>query len=248
MHKYICFCFLLVFFKLPWALAPDNRDAWVIWNTGQGLWVTHVLPFSCTHYDFGGEIGSFKYIRGKLLANCAYKENRLNLSHWHADHYINLNYLVKSLPRVCWESQPLFRPDNLSIKKIINLNIPSCLASEQKVQSWAPLQFKSVNESSNIYLANQILLPGDSPLAQEKKWSKSFTGLTKVKLLVLGHHGSRTSSGLQLLRKLPNLSVAVSSARRARYGHPHRQTLVRLQKSRVPVLRTEEWGNIWFSF
>jgi competence protein ComEC len=45
---------------------------------------------------------------------------------------------------------------------------------------------------------------------------------------------------------MPGLRVAVASARERRYGHPHQETELILRKFRVPLLRTEDWGNIHF--
>lgn len=240
--------FIMSFLKMTWAQAPTNQNSWVVWNVGQGLWVTHILPFTCTHYDFGGEIGSFKRLRQTLLKQCAYKQNRLNLSHWHADHFIQFNYIIKVLPKVCWESQPLYRPKTSLTEKIRTIHLPSCSATENSnVQSWTPLNYKSMNDSSSVFLDQNVLLPGDSSTAQEKNWSQILNKINQTEVLILGHHGSRTSTGVSLLSQLPKLKFSISSARIQRYGHPHKLTLRRLKRDLIPVLRTEDWGNIWFS-
>ncbi len=244
--KYFCLIFLLSFLKMNFAQAPGNENKWVLWNVGQGLWATHIRPFTCNHYDFGGEIGSFKRIREKLLANCAYKQNRLNLSHWHADHFVNLGYLIKAVPDICWESRPLFTPQTVSVRKILAYRIRKCEADDFYNQSWAPLNFKSVNESSSIFFDENVLLPGDSPKAQEKYWLKDLKNLEQTRVLVLGHHGSYTSSSRELIQKLRKLKFAIASARRSKYGHPHRITQQNFDLANVPILTTEHWGNIWF--
>ena len=33
----------MVYFKSSLALAPEYVNRWVVWNTGQGQWVTHIL-------------------------------------------------------------------------------------------------------------------------------------------------------------------------------------------------------------
>ena len=224
-----------------------NKNIWVAWNVGQGLWVTNITPLTCTHFDFGGEIGSFKNIRDALLSHCAYKENRLNLSHWHADHYMNFSYLLKAIPNLCWESQPLFKPINKSTEKIRMVELPTCeSATRQQFQSWTPLNFKTANESSRIFLFQKVLLPGDSPKSQEKIWSRKINHINETKVLILGHHGSHSSTGPDLLRQLTQLKFSISSARNSRYGHPHRTTVKHLKQRLVPILRTEDWGHIWF--
>lgn len=71
-----------------------------------------------------------------------------------------------------------------------------------------------------------------------------MTDLKSVRVLALGHHGSRTSTSKDLLKELPNLKLAIASARKRRYGHPHRETVEALGKFKVPILSTEDWGNI----
>jgi competence protein ComEC len=64
--------------------------------------------------------------------------------------------------------------------------------------------------------------------------------------LILGHHGSQTSSSQAFLTQArPGLAIA--SARRARYGHPHRKVVSRLRQKKIPTLTTEDWGSLFFS-
>jgi competence protein ComEC len=73
-----------------------------------------------------------------------------------------------------------------------------------------------------------------------------LSGLSGSRILVLGHHGSRTSTSSLLLDHLPRLTAAVSSARFRKYGHPHARVRRDLAKRHIPLLRTEEWGNLHF--
>jgi competence protein ComEC len=89
-----------------------------------------------------------------------------------------------------------------------------------------------------------LLAPGDSPRDEEKKWIHHFAGLERVRVLVLGHHGSRTSTSQDLLAKLSGVRVAIASARFRRYGHPHTEVVRELAQRKISLLRTEEWGTI----
>ena len=237
--------FLIVFFKLKFSEAPMHIDAWVAWNIGQGQWVTHILNDYCRHFDAGGEFGSFKKIKKSLMYHCGTKTNEIALSHWDLDHFFNLPSLAKALPRVCWRYQPVFASQKAQARKILQLELPICQAGAL-LNYWSPPAAHTTNESSAVFSEQQALLPGDSPINQEKIWSQQLE-LAKIKILILGHHGSRTSSGRDLLTRLPALQFAVSSARYARYRHPHPDTLKRLREFNVPVLRTEDWGHIWFT-
>jgi competence protein ComEC len=61
-----------------------------------------------------------------------------------------------------------------------------------------------------------------------------------------GHHGSNTSSGELLLSRIkPEYSV-ISAGKDNKYGHPHGETLERLQKYSKEVLSTIDSGSIAF--
>ncbi len=250
MKKTVLICFTLIVFKLGTALAPRQENEWIVWNVGQGQWVTHVLPLTCIHYDFGGELGTFKTIRQKFLKKCALKENRLRLSHWDYDHFLNLPFLVKAVPRVCWDRAVPHPPRKSVVQKVLDLKVPRCGTPFEvdHSESWRPKHYRTTNDSSEIYLNQKVLLTGDSPIRQEKKWIHYLPGINRAEILLLGHHGSATSTGQSLLNHLPQLKLAVASARKARFGHPHRKVLKRLTKSKIPVLTTEDWGNIHIEF
>ncbi len=68
----------------------------------------------------------------------------------------------------------------------------------------------------------------------------------KVTVYKAGHHGSNTSSGELLLSRItPEYSV-ISAGRDNKYGHPHVETLERLQKYSQEVLSTIDKGSVTF--
>lgn len=242
----LVFIFMMIILKLSLAQAPFRQDYWVVWNIGQGQWVTHVLTDECIHYDIGGEIGSIKAIKNKLLQSCGAKRNLITLSHWDLDHYVNLNAFTKIATDICWLDRPAITKLNKSILTTSELAIPQCKNVDHKIQRWKLGKGNSTNDLSTVSYENGWLLPGDSTIKNEKNWSKEMSAIDKTKFLVLGHHGSRTSTSDILLKRLPNLKLVIASARQRKYGHPHKETLLRLQKNKTPVLKTEDWGSIWF--
>jgi competence protein ComEC len=109
-----------------------------------------------------------------------------------------------------------------------------------------PWKARNSNDQSEILFSTtfQVIFPGDSSKAQEKYWREQAPAYTKG--LILGHHGSSTSTSKELLKQMPSLKWAVASARFRRYGHPHWKVAELLKKHRIPLLKTEDWGHLHF--
>ncbi len=238
--------FIMVLFKQNIAFTPVYFNYWVVWNVGQGQWVTHITPDTCLHYDAGGESKPFLQLKKTFLSYCGDKNNQIHLSHWDLDHYSYIYNMARTIPKICWRSLPSFGQDKKTAQSLIQLNIKPCFEISNNTYHWLQTGAQKTNDSSTIFFENSFLMTGDSPASLEKIWSQDFKAIENTKILILGHHGSRTSTSRNLLLRLPDLKLAVASARYAKYRHPHRETLARLNEFNIPVLKTEDWGNIWF--
>jgi len=93
---------------------------------------------------------------------------------------------------------------------------------------------------------NSFLFTGDSPQSIEKYLAGSLEDYLDVDVLKLGHHGSNTSnSDLFLGFASPEYAVA-SVGLENNYGHPHKEIIDLLEIFEIPLLRTDESGNIIF--
>ncbi len=113
------------------------------------------------------------------------------------------------------------------------------------VESRAGRTTASTNGTSIIgrflYRNFSVLLPGDASNRAERAAAPS---VSDVDILKVGHHGSRTSTTPELLNAArPELAV-ISVGAGNPYGHPHEATLERLAARGIPVLRTDERGDI----
>jgi competence protein ComEC len=103
------------------------------------------------------------------------------------------------------------------------------------------------NEASHVFeIQGVALVTGDSPKGNERIWSRRLARGDASPVLVLGHHGSRTSTSETLLQRLPRLVMAVASARKNRYGHPHPEVARLLRSRGIALLSTEVWGHLRF--
>ncbi|XGC79698.1 ComEC/Rec2 family competence protein [Bdellovibrio bacteriovorus] len=232
------FCLLLITFSPSYVLHIPALSFFIVWNVGQGQWTTAVTPGACYHFDMGGEF----FPLSKIIQQCRYKTNMAFLSHWDWDHVGGLTKIKKKLP-MCIALRPL-GPASKKKRKLL-AGFKDCPGDTiPLLKRWHPTQFKNANEQSQVLLFKHVLLPGDSPSEHEKLWMKE-SWISQTRFLVLGHHGSNTSSSAELLSALPSGIQAISSARWARYKHPHSSVELRLKQARIPILRTEDWGNIW---
>lgn len=91
-----------------------------------------------------------------------------------------------------------------------------------------------------------FLLTGDLP---SKRESQLFGDrLPKhVTVYKAGHHGSKTSSGEELLTYIRPEYAVISAGKDNKYGHPNAETLERLQKYSKEILSTIDRGTITFA-
>jgi competence protein ComEC len=231
---------LLAFLLWPISLTMPLDSRWIIWNVGQGEWVTWVTHDRCYHFDMGGE-------RMPDIRVCADKQNRVYFTHWDLDH---IGFAAKAqavLPHICLGQAPLGEASRRKQKLLAHLK--PC-APDPIVRIWKPFPPRkkgkqSANELCQIYVVNgKMLVTGDAPMAEERQALFSGWRPGPIRWLVLGHHGSRTSTSDTLLDALPELRLAIATARHKKYGHPHPETIERLNRHHIPLLTTEEWGNI----
>jgi competence protein ComEC len=90
-------------------------------------------------------------------------------------------------------------------------------------------------------------LTGDLTVAGEKKILRSHAFL-KSDVLKLGHHGSKTSSSRNFLTAVDPRLALVSSGRKNRFRHPHKQVTDRLDSLGIPYLNTAKRGTITVQF
>lgn len=118
-----------------------------------------------------------------------------------------------------------------------------------EVFAWAPEPgSRDAGNGGSIVLsvaasARSAWLPGDSGVREERRLLERYD-LPRVDLLVPGHHGARESTSAEVLAQLdPGLAVA-SCGRDNSYGHPHPQTVMRLQRQGAIVLTTASAGTL----
>jgi len=262
----------------PSAVRSPATSELIVWNVGQGQWVTWIEDETCHHFDLGGERAPWS----ALHHVCGRKRNIAHFSHWDWDHIGFANTALRHLLRLCvrerpagpaieWKRRwlariPNCRPevantndDRPKIVQVFGQESPdksSPNTSSREIQSTPqrsgssshPTSRSPSNDASRVFWlpAAGALIPGDSTTAKEAQWGPRLAQPASIRLLVLGHHGSRTSTSRGLLQRLRGLKQAVASARFARYGHPHASVAQRLRLHGVALVSTEDWGTLHF--
>jgi competence protein ComEC len=182
----------------------------IIWNVGQGQWISWITDKECWHADMGGEFAPWREIQFR----CRQKPNVIALSHWDSDHINFIGRIPRALPDSCL----LYPPEGVSSprKQKMLRRVKICDQIVSPFSTWAQdpsNRHLTSNDTSRILLWQSVLTPGDSSKHSESIWANHLTGIENTRILLLGHHGSRTSTGDVLLSKLPKLIIAIASAR-----------------------------------
>ena len=190
------------------------------------------------------------------------------LTHPHADH---VNGLVEVLTRYKVE-EILYTGVNYNnqayyeLKEIIqekNIKVTFAIAGQDyefdnnikleilyPFKSLQDVEVKEVNNSSIVtlldYNETEFLLTGDLEKEGELELIKKYQDLS-TEVLKAGHHGSKSSSSLELLRAVSPEYVVIQSGKDNSFNHPHEITLNRLQNLEIDVLRNDSLGNIEFT-
>lgn len=92
----------------------------------------------------------------------------------------------------------------------------------------------------------KCIFTGDLDRKGELAVSKKYPNLT-ADVLKMGHHGSKTATDPKFVQQLAPKVAIISAGRHNRYGHPNQETLVTLQKAKVPYYVTAKVGMIKFT-
>ena len=93
-----------------------------------------------------------------------------------------------------------------------------------------------------------ILIPADIEKRSEVELLKGDTALLKADVLLVPHHGSKTSSTADFVAAVAPQVAIFSAGYRNRFRHPHPDVVARYQQFGSKLLRTDESGAISVKF
>lgn len=242
---------------LSW-LEPKLDDVRVaVLDVGQGQCI--IIQSGDRHYmvDCGGDtpaIAADTAVR-YLLSRGVTSLDGLIVTHYDKDHTGGVENLM-SLIRV----DALYLPDTeidhptrkvLSAKENAHWVRQDTTITEEdlKISLFTGRDLKDANETGLAILFQEencdILITGDRSMAGERALLKKTT-LPELELLVVGHHGSKSSTSYDLLSQTRPHLAAISVGDDNYYDMPAEETLERLKNMGVSVWRTDLQGTLLF--
>lgn len=180
----------------------------------------------------------------------------LILTHYDADHAGGAPYLLHRI-----DADALYLPvaadgDTASLlsaagdAELIWIGQDLHLESEGMwITLYAPEIASKGNESSVAVLFQtekcDTLITGDMDQLRETLLLYR-TDLPELEVLVVGHHGSKTSTSIEFLNATTPEVAMISVGEDNSYGHPAREVLERLEAAGCEIYRTDESGDIVF--
>ncbi|WP_337475907.1 DNA internalization-related competence protein ComEC/Rec2 [Acidaminococcus timonensis] len=248
---------------------PRTFSAYFL-DVGQGDCAVVVTPERQVFvFDTGGLSGHFDPGEKILVPFLRYlgtdQVDAVFLSHGHHDHAGGLAGLLRWMP-VAAIYLPLENPSK-DVEKALHLvqrkntsKIVYKMQTNQKIGKKksiikiveAPkLEEKggTGNENSAIVRmscdGHSFLFTGDAPAEVEELAAQRPI---QSDVLKVSHHGSRTSSSEVFLETVQPRLAVISSGRRNSFGHPHRETIEKLETHRIPLVRTDQVGAVKIVF
>ena len=250
----VTFCTALVF---SWKEPQKDDFRMTMLDVGQGQCI--LLQSDGKHYlvDCGGD--SAKTAADKAVAllesQGIFKLDGLILTHYDRDHAAGAEYL---LPRM--EVDVLFLPNSRDDygkgQTLANLHGGTALYvdrdivlsfSDTKITLVPSEKAETDNESGLCVLFQRqdcdILITADRSDAGERELLEHMA-LPDLEVLVVGHHGSKHSTGRELLIKTAPDIAFISVGLDNPFGHPSEEVLRRLAEYGITVYRTDLHGTI----
>lgn len=245
---------------VSWAepLLDDYRVT--VLDVGQGQCVILQSRGSTFLVDCGGDYDedAGAHAAEELLSMGISRIDGLILTHYDRDHAGGVAYLAQQV-----DMDRVYLPRTEEADGLLDTVLESVGGAERiwldtdveihfgdcSIRIFAPDSEKSGNESCAAVLFRSkkydTLICGDMGAARERELLQTGE-LPDLELLIVGHHGSATSTSAELVyRTAPDLAIISVGADNS-YGHPAAEVLYRLELYGCEVYRTDQMGDICF--
>lgn len=258
----LCVCMILgLLASVCFLRLEQNNDDFrvTVLDVGQGQCV--LLQYEDKNYivDCGGDgaAAAADIASAELLSQGIRALDGLIITHYDADHAAGAELLLSKIP-----ATQLYLPDVDPEHKIRQsletqysdaicwLNFGEVLQFEEFPITIIAAQEGSAGNDSSLCVLFQpmeydILITGDRDTGGENDLLEQHP-IPELELLVVGHHGSKTSTGFGLLQATSPAMAVISVGSDNNYDHPSQDTLERLRIANCTVWRTDINGTLIF--
>lgn len=243
---------------------PDGKTMLI--DAGPADGITKMINYLNNKF-FGTDDKVFDYLLlthsdadhcGGMVKICQeYQINKIYRPMVYYNYNSEMEYNTQSSPKYC-TTAVYYRTIKAFIAEttdIVETNLTNCNGTE-KIQGegyyfdfYSPRHFTtsvSMNDFSPIMVLNynskKLMFTGDATSSGTE--NEIIDEMPEVDLLKVGHHGSRYSTSENFLEKInPSIAVIQCGAGN-KYGHPHSETMTRLNNLGTKVYRNDQNGNI----
>ena len=241
---------------MTWAEPRSDNFRITVLDVGQGQCVLLQSKEEAYLIDCGGDDAQYTatIALNALGAQGIHRLDGLILTHYDKDHAGGAVYLTQVIPvsRLYLpdtdfqnEIRCYFEAQNLPISWVKRSTSIHC--DNGKISLYPAESEAEGNESSMCILFQiencDILITGDRDIYGESQLLQQ-ANIPDLEVLVAGHHGASTSTGLELLYETKPKIAVISVGEDNLHGHPHTQTLRRLQRVDCLIRRTDLEGTI----
>ena len=238
----------------PWRPLEGEFEVWAP-DVGQGNAVIVRTQRSTLLYDTGPRYSEYSDAGERVLLPWLDRQREplsdVVLSHRDSDHTGGIHAVLMRYPQVrLWSSMTV--PEDLSRTR----ELRTCAWGRQWQRDGVRFEFihpqpgyeqdGAVTNSGSCVLRisngqRTVLLAGDIEAAQEAQLLGQ-PGMGPVDVLLVPHHGSKTSSTEAFLQALQPRWSWVQAGHMNRYGHPAAAVMERYAQLGLPVVRTDQCG------
>ncbi len=247
---------------------PEGAFRMTVLDVGQGLSAVIETRSYTLVYDTGPRFtetaDAGKRIIAPFLRTAGLRRvDGLVVSHQDLDHSGGARSLALGVP-LGWFASSLYAEHELITSLPPGVPTIACHAGQR--WTWNEVRFTVLHPTTTEYADIQAktndrscvlrvdsaqgsaLLTGDVEAISEMRLVKRETDGLRADVLLVPHHGSRTSSIPAFVRAVAPTYAVVTSGYRNRFGHPRAEIVARYRAVGAKVLRTDLDGAITFTF
>ena len=247
---------------------PDGAFRLTVLDVGQGLAVVVATARHTLVYDAGPRYTDIADAGGRIVApflraTGARRADGFVVSHQDLDHAGGALSLMEAVP-VGWLASSLGRDHPVVTAALPRSQVLPCAAGQQ--WTWDGVRFTvlhptgveyadafaKTNDRSCVVRVDSAhgsaLLAGDIEARSERALLARRRDALAADVLVVPHHGSRTSSTPAFVRAVSPVYAVVGAGYRNRFGHPRPDVVARYATAGARIVRTDLEGALTFTF